>query len=349
MNHTITIRQSTLCDLPVIMDIYQSARQFMRSRGNDTQWANGYPSPELVSDDINRGVSYVGIADGEIQFVFAFIIGADPTYAEIDGAWLNDKPYGTIHRLASAGRMPGALKACVDFCLTQIDNIRIDTHELNTPMRRAIEHLRFERCGIIHIADGSPRIAYHLPLQLTEEWLKMTSGQIYDAANAPIVAHLMLTREKLWRFNNLRPTQTHEQQTLLRELLGSCGESLHINQPFRCDYGCNIHVGERFFANFNLTILDEATVTIGDDAFIGPNVSIFTACHSTNVAERNARREWALPVTIGDNVWIGGSATILPGVTIGNGVTIGAGSVVTRDIPANVVAAGNPARIIKKL
>ena len=140
-----------------------------------------------------------------------------------------------------------------------------------------------------------------------------------------------------------------EQKEILHQLLGGHGERFHINQPFRCDYGCNIFIGEDFFANFNLTILDEAYVTIGDHAFIGPNVSIYTACHPLEANERNTGDEWALPVTIGDNVWIGGSATILPGVTIGNNSVIGAGSVVTHDILANVVAAGNPARIIRRL
>ena len=108
-------------------------------------------------------------------------------------------------------------------------------------------------------------------------------------------------------------------------------------------------MGERFFANFNLVVLDEARVTIGDDCFIGPNVSIYTACHSTDVEERNSRREWARPVTIGDNVWIGGGTTILPGVTIGHNVTIGAGSVVVHDIPDNSVAVGNPCRVVRTL
>jgi maltose O-acetyltransferase len=122
-----------------------------------------------------------------------------------------------------------------------------------------------------------------------------------------------------------------------------------IIQPFYCDYGKQIRIGKRFFANFNFTVLDEAPVTIGDDCFIGPNVSIYTACHSTNPVERNSRREWSKSVRIGDNVWIGGSVTILPGVTIGDNVTIGAGSVVVKDIPSNSIAVGNPCKVIKSI
>jgi maltose O-acetyltransferase len=330
------------------MSIYESARQFMRSRGNTSQWVNGYPSEELLREDIANGHLFVGCnSTGQILYVFAFIIGDDPTYQKIDGSWLNDRPYGTIHRLASAGLTNGVFQHCLDYCLTQIDEIRVDTHADNAPMRNAVERAGFKRCGIIYVADGTPRIAYQY--DRTDEWQKMVSGAIYDAAHPTLIEKLVATREKIYEFNQLRPSQIQEQRAMLRELLGTCGEEILINQPFRCDYGCNIHVGERFFANFNFTVLDEAPVTIGNDAFIGPNVSIYTACHSTNVEERNSRREWAKPVKIGNNVWIGGAVTILPGVTIGNGVTIGAGSVVTKDVPDDVVVVGNPAKIIKNL
>ena len=181
------------------------------------------------------------------------------------------------------------------------------------------------------------------------EWNKMLNGEIYDAVHPEFLRRLESTREKIYDFNGMRPSMVKEREEIIRSLLGSCGENFHINQPFRCDYGCNIHIGENFFANFNLTILDEARVSIGCNAFIGPNVSIYTACHPLSASERNKCVEWAEPVEIGDNVWIGGSVTILPGVTIGNNVVIGAGSVVTRDIPSDCVAAGNPARILKHL
>ena len=178
---------------------------------------------------------------------------------------------------------------------------------------------------------------------------KMLAGLEYSAVDEQLLEELNAVKEIIHEYNQLAPSQTDRRLRILKGLLGNIADDeIIINQPFYCDYGKQISVGRRFFANFHLTILDEARVTIGDDCFIGPNVSIYTACHSTDPVERNSRREWAEPVTIGDNVWIGGSVTILPGVTIGNNVTIGAGSVVTKDIPDNVVAVGNPCRVVKK-
>ena len=179
---------------------------------------------------------------------------------------------------------------------------------------------------------------------------KMLSGMVYSAIDDQLLRELNEVKEIIHEYNALKPSQTLRRFQILKDLLGHVADDeIIVNQPFYCDYGKQIRVGKRFFANFNLTILDEARVTIGDDCFIGPNVSIYTACHSTDPVERNTRREWAEPVTIGDNVWIGGSVTILPGVTIGSNVTIGAGSVVTRDIPDNVVAVGSPCKVIKNL
>lgn len=180
-------------------------------------------------------------------------------------------------------------------------------------------------------------------------WEAMVNGEMYEATHPGLIRKLEITRKKIWEFNNLRPSKVEEQKRILRDLLGGYGERFQINQPFRCDYGCNIYIGEGFFANFNLTILDEAEVRFGENVFIGPNVSIYTACHPLEEEPRNRGIEWAEPVTIGNSVWIGGSTTILPGVTIGNNVVIGAGSVVTKDLPDNVVAVGNPARVIKHL
>lgn len=180
-------------------------------------------------------------------------------------------------------------------------------------------------------------------------WEQMLSGEPYDAAHPELIEKLTANKERIHDFNSLRPSETEARERLLRSILGKCGEEPTVLQPFYCDYGANIRIGDRFFSNFNLTILDEGLVTIGNDVFIGPNVGIYTACHPTNPEARNAKVEWALPVTIGNSVWIGGGVTILPGVTIGDNCTIGAGSVVVHDIPANTIAAGNPCRVIKPI
>ena len=179
---------------------------------------------------------------------------------------------------------------------------------------------------------------------------KMLSGMVYSAVDRQLLEEFNAVKEVIHRYNALSPANNAGRLEILKGLLGHIAdEEIIINQPFYCDYGKQISVGKRFFANFHFTVLDEAKVTIGDDCFIGPNVSIYTACHSTDPIERNTRNEWAEPVTIGNNVWIGGSVTILPGVTVGDNVTIGAGSVVTKDIPSNVVAVGNPCHIVKEL
>ncbi len=179
---------------------------------------------------------------------------------------------------------------------------------------------------------------------------KMLAGEVYCAIDSQLLKELAEAREVIHDYNLLRPSENKKKLELLKGLLGHIGDDkVIINQPFRCDYGKQISIGKRFFANFNFTILDEAPVTIGDDCFVGPNVSIYTACHSTDPVERNTRQEWAMPVTIGNNVWIGGSVTILPGVSIGDNVSIGAGSVVVNDIPSNTIAVGNPCKVIKQL
>lgn len=181
------------------------------------------------------------------------------------------------------------------------------------------------------------------------EYEKMLRGEIYNAVEDSLRDDLNKCKDLCWEYNNIRPTLLKERNKKLHDILGRCDEDTFINQPFLCDYGKHIRVGKRFFANFNWVVLDEAYVTIGDDCFIGPNVSIYTACHSTDPVERNTRQEWARPVTIGNNCWLGGSVTILPGVTIGDNVTIGAGSVVVKDIPSNSIAVGNPAKVVKRI
>ncbi len=160
---SITIRKSRPDDLSAIMKCYELARRYMRSQGNQSQWINGYPSQELVAEDIAEGRSYVGIDnEGDIVMAFSFVIGTDPTYTIIeDGKWLNDNVYGTIHRLGSTGKHKNVLATCVAFCEELVQELRLDTHEDNKTMRDASERAGFIRCGTIYCYDGTPRIAYH--------------------------------------------------------------------------------------------------------------------------------------------------------------------------------------------
>ncbi len=160
----MNIRKAAETDFIEILDIYAYARNFMSENGNPTQWAIwGYPEKELLEGDMKWGNLYVMEDGGSICGVFAFIIGADPTYDRIDGGqWLNDRAYGTIHRIAGNGTVKGLLQQCVDFGFTLIDNIRIDTHEDNKIMQHLIQKCGFTYCGIISSKDGSPRLAYQM-------------------------------------------------------------------------------------------------------------------------------------------------------------------------------------------
>jgi maltose O-acetyltransferase len=156
-------------------------------------------------------------------------------------------------------------------------------------------------------------------------------------------------RVKIREYNMLEPGDRDRRNDLIREILGKTGKELFIEVPFRCDYGYNIEVGENFYANFNLVILDVAKVKIGDNVMMAPNVAIYTAGHPVHPVSRNSGYEYGIPITIGNNVWIGGNVVINPGVNIGDNVIIGAGSVVTKDIPANMIAVGNPCRSVKEI
>lgn len=179
---------------------------------------------------------------------------------------------------------------------------------------------------------------------------KMLAGEIYDANNdSQLIAERDCCKEKCFEFNNTPPSDKSKRKELIKRLLGRTGADFIIEQPFYCDYGYNVEIGENFYSNHNLVILDEAGVIFGDNVFVAPNCSFYTAGHPLDVARRNAGLEYARAITVGNNVWIAGGVTVLPGVTIGDNSTIGAGSVVTKDVPPNVVAAGNPCRVIREL
>ncbi|WP_312403242.1 sugar O-acetyltransferase [Rhizobium sp.] len=183
-----------------------------------------------------------------------------------------------------------------------------------------------------------------------DELEKAARGLLYDANYDPAVLEKRKAAKRiLHRLNALSPDERQEHAELICGLLGRIGRNFVFDGVFHCDYGFNIEIGDDFYANVNLVILDGAKVTIGNNVFIAPNVGIYTAGHPLDPERRNVGLEYALPVTIGNNVWIGGGVSIMPGVTIGEGAVIGGGAVVTRDIPANVVAAGNPARVIREI
>lgn len=176
---------------------------------------------------------------------------------------------------------------------------------------------------------------------------KMISGKPYKAFGDELLAERQYAKEMIFDFNSLRPNQINERNEILKRLLGKTKDKYFIEPPFRCDYGYNIEIGENFYSNYNLIILDCAAVKIGDNVLIGPNVGIYTAGHPLHYEIRNQEYEYAFPVIIGDNVWIGGNVVINPGVSIGENSVIGSGSVVTKDIPNNVIAIGNPCKVLR--
>ena len=183
-----------------------------------------------------------------------------------------------------------------------------------------------------------------------EEKQKMLSGELYDANyNMDLENERLKAKDWCYEYNKLKPSNREEQKRIMKSLLGKTQKNFIIEQPFMCDYGYNIEIGENFYANHNLIILDANKVKFGDNVFIAPNCGFYTAGHPLDVEKRNKGLEYAKPIEVGNNVWIGGNVVVLPGVKIGDNSVIGAGSIVTKDIPANVVAVGNPCKVIKKL
>lgn len=176
---------------------------------------------------------------------------------------------------------------------------------------------------------------------------KMIAGMPYLDSDGQLFKERQYAKEELKRFNDSEPKQIKFRKQLIHKLFKSTGSRFFIEPPFRCDYGYNISIGENFYSNYNCTILDCAPVTIGENVLFGPNVSLFTAGHPLHFEARNQGWEFAAPIIIEDNVWIGGQVVINPGVRIGKNTVIGSGSVVTKDIPADVVAVGNPCRVLR--
>jgi maltose O-acetyltransferase len=183
---------------------------------------------------------------------------------------------------------------------------------------------------------------------MSTERLKMLAGEMYDPLDAELTAARTRARDLCQDLNATREDAAAERRRILRDLFGKGGDSVWMQPPFYCDYGANIELGERVFFNFNCTVLDVCRVRIGDYTMFGPSVQIYTPLHPMN-AEQRRREEYGKPIDIGSDVWVGGGAIILAGVTIGSRAVIGAGSVVTRDIPDGVLAVGNPCRVIREI
>ncbi|WP_018618089.1 sugar O-acetyltransferase [Spirosoma luteum] len=178
---------------------------------------------------------------------------------------------------------------------------------------------------------------------------KMLNGDLYDASDATLVTMRFDARKLFADYNRTDPDAEILRRTILNQLLGDAGKNLNIQPPFYCDYGTYISIGDNGFVNFNCIFLDCARITIGTNFQCAPNVQLYTAYHPVIASERDKGPELAAPITIGNSVWLGGGVIVCPGVTIGDNTTIGAGSVVTKDVPANVFAAGNPCRVIRTL
>ena len=178
---------------------------------------------------------------------------------------------------------------------------------------------------------------------------RMLAGLPYRANDPELKQMRAENKLRIAQYNQLTRNQEQEMDRLIKEILGGTGKEILVEPPIHFDYGRNTTVGERFFANYNLTVLDVCPVTIGDNVMLAPNVSLYGAGHPIHPDARNSGYEYGAPITIGNNVWIGGSVCVLPGVTIGNNVVIGAGSVVAKDIPDNVIAVGNPCRVIREI
>ena len=178
---------------------------------------------------------------------------------------------------------------------------------------------------------------------------KMLSGELYDATDEVLSDERMRARLLIKELNDSREDHSDERARILKSLIPNSGIGLWLQPPFYCDYGTNIKIGDKVFFNFNCVVLDVMQVTIGSRTLFGPNVQIYTATHPINYQERATGLEYAKPISIGEDVWVGGSVVVCPGVTIGDRSVIGAGSVVTKNIPSDVFAAGNPCKVIRRV
>jgi len=186
-------------------------------------------------------------------------------------------------------------------------------------------------------------------MELIDQFAHIATGAVYDDLTPELIAARVDAVHATNTYNASYGHSRDERERLLREVVGSMGSDVNFEPTFRCEFGRNIHLGSRFFANFDCVMLDGAPITVGDDVLIGPKVGFYTSNHALDPRDRAAGACWARPITIGNSVWIAGGVTVLPGVTIGDNAVIGVGCVVTRDVPAGTVFAGNPGRVLREI
>lgn len=254
--------------------------------------------------------------------------------------------------LSPAQRGQGLGRQLIQYGIQHYGVQEVTVNEQNPQAVGFYEHLGFvtyKRTD--HDEEGGPYPLLYMKRRDTmTEKEKMVSQKLYDANyNADILAERSRAKDLCWQYNQLRPSDEEGHQKILRELLGKTGASAIITPPFWCDYGYNIELGENFYSNHNLVILDGARVTFGDNVFVAPDCGFHTAGHPIDAERRNQGLEYAYPITVGSNVWIGAGVQVMPGVTIGDNVVIGGGSVVVKDIPSNSVAVGNPCHVIRPI
>lgn len=317
----LSIRKAVLSDIPAAAEIYEKAKVRMHTGGNPTQWCEGTPNAQTAERDINNGTLYaVTDETGAVRAVFTYIVGEDPTYKVIEGAWLNDDIYGTLHRVATDGVVKGVMRAAVTWATQRVTNLRVDTHRNNAPMRGALKQLGFTECGIIHVDSetDSERFAYHL-------------------CAAPAFF------ENLTRFTN---SGDNKDDNMLRaSLLGLGGRNIQAAPGVIVRVKDKSRIGSRIFLGLYSYI--NGDVTIEDDVLIGPHCSITAGHHkfdpATQAFTARTNSDYDNSIVIGRGSWLASNVTVTAGVKIGRANLICAGAVVTKDTPDYAIMAGVPA------
>lgn len=379
---TTEIRKATRSDLARAWQIISDAKRLMADRGS-SQWTEEYPAKATIAADIDSGQACVACDGGGRAVAYAVMTGEpEGAYAEIDGRWLTHGPYLTVHRLAVAEgwRGRGLARAMMERAESEAlrcgaVSVRVDTNHDNAPMLAVISALGYSRCGTVSYGPRGERIAFEKPIagpgcpargcsgQQTPaggtdnggdrkaaktEFEKMRSGETFSLYDAEVLASLSHAKELCRRLQTMT-INDDDYRAVIEELIPGLPKSSTVCPPFHCDHGNGIIMGENVFVNYDCVMLDSGYIRIGDNAKIGPGCHIYTPHHPTGYAERREKKEAAYAVTIGEDTWLGGHVTICPGANIGARCIIAAGSVVTGDIPADSMAAGNPARVKKSL